>query len=174
LLVSTYTKPCIALPNQLKLDNESSSARVELSSLVVSTHATLKRIAGLLTITGDSPEDFEFSVSARGDDVALGALPFDKMILVSGLLRTVANKEVSFRSTDISKNGANYLVKGVSISGNNKNEVTIPAQIKFEKNRRIINATYNHSGFVGGNNNELGKMFGKVQSTSKLNLVFVE
>lgn len=165
---------CLGIPHQLKLDNQNSSARLELSSALVSTDATLKRISGLLTITGDKPEDFEFTVSAKGDDVALGALPFDKMILVSGLLRGVANKEVSFQSTDISKNGQSYLVKGFSISGNNRNEVSIPAQIKFEKNRRIINATFKHSGFVGGNNNEFGKMFGKIQANSKLNLVFSE
>jgi hypothetical protein len=170
LLSLILAKTALASPIVLNLNQQKSKGIIKINSTILNTTASIKNLEGKLTLL--DPKNMEVFISASGNDIELQQLPFDQMLLLSGLIKTVMQNKATFQSTSIDKNGTEYIINGIATAGKNRNKVTIPAIITKSNNTTIFNVNYSRNGVIGGDDNQIGQMFGEVKTNSKLSLVF--
>lgn len=175
IIILFFTLQNLAYPQELKslpVNLSKSSIKVNISSKLITTSALLKDFSGNFTKTGPAITDGKIYLSAQSSGVAFEQMPFDKMLLVNGLLQAAAGRVVTFESTSIEQNGASYIINGIGISGQHRNPISLPAQIKkFNSGFQII-ADYARTGVLGKKEDAQSALFGTITTTGKINVIF--
>ncbi len=163
-----------AAPHELPLNSSRSQIDISVRSQVINTSGSLTDYTGSFLYDPNDLKNSRLEINADASKVSFGALPFDQMILLTGLIRSIPNPDISFVSDSIERSSPNrLLIRGTASAGNNKESVAIPFEVsELTQNLAILKGSYSRAGLIGNKRNPQSRLFGIVTSRSIFKLVF--
>lgn len=161
-------------PVELKLDASASRVDFSVTSQMINTSGSIADYSGVFLYDPENVENSKLEFTADASSASFGQLPFDQMILMTGLMKSIQNPEVSFVSNSIKQISKNkIIVAGTAYAGRKGEAVSIPLELsEMSLTNAIMKGSYQRSGLIGSKNNPQSKLFGTINCRSLFKFVF--
>lgn len=172
LLIPVFWADAQSISQKVAMSGSSISFTFE--SQIISTRGSLKTLSGSLDLNEDSLAPLRMILKAKPSDIAFEKLPFEQMLLVTGLLKSINVPEVQFVSDKMERlEGSRFIVSGITDSGRKPESVTFPVDFsKLSRRESIVVGSLYHQGKIGRKNDPRTSILGEASSKASFRLIF--